>query len=231
MPIWHLKLPLPRPQITFAKPVTVRLYPRRQRAANPMKKRAHIIPSDSVESPILTLRGQKLILDSDLAEIYAVDTAALNRAVKRNVHRFPSDFMFRLTREEFVNLRCQIGISSSRYGGRRFLPYAFTENGAVMAANVLNSPQAVRMSVHVVRAFIQMRTLLSSSQELAAELKKLEAKLTDRLDLHESAIVDVLRRIMQLLDPPPAPPEPEKSMGFHATMRRPVRKPASISQD
>lgn len=112
--------------------------------------------------------------------------------------------MFQLTREEFVNLRCQIGTSSSRYGGRRFLPYSFTENGAVMAANVLNSPQAVRMSVLVVRAFIQMRALLSGSKELAAELKKLEAKLTSRLDVHEVAITEVLRRIMRLLDPLPS---------------------------
>jgi phage regulator Rha-like protein len=189
-----------------------------------MKKRARIVPTDSVESRILTIRGQKVILDSDLAAIYGVETSALNRAVKRNAHRFPPDFMFQLTREEFVNLRCQIGISSSRYGGRRFLPYAFTENGAVMAANVLNSPQAVRMSVLVVRAFIQMRALLSGSKELAVELKKLEAKLTSRLDVHEVAITEVLRRIMRLLDPPPLPPMPEKEMGFHTTINRPGRK-------
>ena len=96
-----------------------------------------------------------------------------------------------------------------------------------MAANVLNSPQAVRMSVFVVRAFVRMRELLSGSRELAAELKKLEAKLTARLDVHETAIVDVLRRIMQLLDPPPAPPVPERSMGFHTTMKRPVGKPGT----
>ncbi len=191
-----------------------------------MKKPALAVPADSVESRILTIRGQKVLIDSDLAEIYSADTSALNRAVKRNSPRFPPDFIFQLTREEFANLRCQFGISSSRYGGRRFLPYAFTENGAVMAANVLNSPQAVRMSVIVVRAFIQMRALLSGSKELAAELKKLEARLTSRLDVHETAIVDVLRRIMQLLDPPPAPPVPEKSLGFHTTMKRPTRKPA-----
>jgi ORF6N domain len=195
-----------------------------------MKKRAPIVPTDSVESRILTIRGQKVILDSDLAAIYGVETSALNRAVKRNAHRFPPDFMFQLTREEFVNLRCQIGISSSRYGGRRFLPYAFTENGAVMAANVLNSPQAVRMSVLVVRAFIQMRALLSGSKELAVELKKLEAKLTSRLDVHEVAITEVLRRIMRLLDPPPLPPIPEKEMGFHTTLKRPPGMPASGSK-
>jgi hypothetical protein len=93
-----------------------------------------------------------------------------------------------------------------------------------MAANILNSPEAVRMSVFVVRAFVQMRELLSGSKELALELKKLETKLTDRLDLHETAIVDVLRRIMELLDPPPAPPVPEKSMGFHTSIKLPAKK-------
>ena len=194
-----------------------------QRAAIPMKKRAQIIPDAGVEDRILTIRGQKVILDSDLADVYRVETKILNRAVKRNLKRFPSDFIFQLTREEFVNLRCQIGTSSSSYGGRRFLPYAFTENGAVMVASVLNSPQAMRMSVFVVRAFVQMRELLSGSRELAVELKKLEAKLTARLDVHETAIVDVLRRIMELMDPPPAPSVPEKSMGFHTTMKLPVK--------
>ena len=169
-----------------------------------MKKRASIVPPDSVESRILTLRGQKVILDSDLAVIYGVETKALNRAVKRNSKRFPPDFIFQLTRDEVENLRCQIGTSSLSYGGRRYLPYAFTENGAVMAANVLNSPQAVRMSVFVVRAFVRMRELLSGSKELAAELKKLEAKLTSRLNVHEVAITEVLRRIMRLLDPLPS---------------------------
>jgi len=196
-----------------------------------MKKRAQIIPTDSVESRIFTLRGQKVILDSDLAAIYGVETKALNRAVKRNSKRFPPDFIFQLTRGEAVSLRCQIGTSNEGRGGRRFLPYAFTENGAVMAANVLNNPSAVRMSVFVVRAFVRMRELLSGSRELAAELKKLEAKLTTRLDLHETAIVDVLRRIMQLLDPPPAPPEPEKSMGFHTAMNRPARNRAARNKE
>ena len=191
-----------------------------------MKKRALIVPPDTVESRILTIRGQKVILDSDLAAIYGVTAKRLNEQIKRNLKRFPSDFLFRLTREEFVNLRSQFATSSSGYGGRRFLPYAFTENGAVMATNVLNSPQAVRMSVFVVRAFVRMRELLSGSKELAVELKKLEAKLTTRLDVHETAIVDVLRRIMELLDPPPAPPVPQKSLGFHTTMKSPAKKPA-----
>ncbi len=102
---------------------------------------------------IRTIRGQRVILDSDLARIYGVQTKILNKAVKRNLARFPDDFIFQLTDEELENLRFQIG-TSSLHGGRRYLPYAFTENGAIMAANVLNSPEAVRMSVFVVRAFV-----------------------------------------------------------------------------
>lgn len=186
-----------------------------------MKKRVPIVPADSVESRILTLRGQKVILDSDLAAIYGVTTKRLNEQVKRNAKRFPADFMFRLSRDEaeaLVRSRSQ-NATLKRGQNIKFLPYVFTENGAVMAANVLNSPQAVRMSVFVVRAFIRMRELLSGS--LATELKKLEAKLTSRLDVHEVAITEVLRRIMRLLDPPPLPPVPDKSMGYHTTMKPP----------
>jgi len=197
-----------------------------------MKKRAQIIPADSVESRILTIRGQKVLLDSDLAAIYGVTAKRLNEQVKRNPKRFPPDFLFQLTREEAETaLRSRSQIATLKRGQNiKYLPYAFTENGAVMAANVLNSPQAVRMSVFVVRAFVQMRELLSGSKELALELKKLETKLSDRLDLHETAIVDVLRRIMNLLDPPPGPPVQEKSMGFHATMKSPAKKPARASK-
>lgn len=204
-----------------------------------MKSRAHPAPVESVEARILTLRGQKVILDSDLAAIYGVSTKRLNEQVKRNAKRFPTDFMFQLTTAERAALRShvatrsratnrsQIATGLQKHRDPRFLPYAFTENGAVMAANVLNSPEAVRMSVFVVRAFIQMRELLSGSRELALELKNLESKLTARLDVHETAIVDVLRRIMELLEPPPLPPPlPEKSMGFHTTLKPDVRKPA-----
>jgi hypothetical protein len=194
-----------------------------------MKKRAQIIPTDNVESRILTIRGQKVILDSDLAAIYGVTTKRLNEQVKRNARRFPPDFLFQLTRDEAetaVRSRSQIA-TLKRGQNIKYRPYAFTENGAVMAANVLNSPEAVRMSVFVVRAFIRMRELLSGSRELALELRKLDAKLTARLDGHETAIVEVLRRIMELLDPPPAPPVPEKSMGFHTIIKLSARKPSS----
>src|ERR1039457_219671 len=156
-----------------------------------------------------SVRGQKVLLDEDLGRIYGVPTKAMNQAVKRNLKRFPGDFMFQLTRKEFENLKFQFGTSSS-HGGRRKLPYAFTENGAIMAANVLNSPEAVRMSVFVVRAFVQMRDLLGGTKELAKQLANLEKKLTARLDGHEVAIIEVLRRVMDILDPPPPPPGPPR---------------------
>jgi hypothetical protein len=187
-----------------------------------------LLPSklEEISSLIRTIRGQKVILDSDLARLFGVQTFRFNEAVKRNRERFPADFMFQLTREEHANLISQIAISSF-HGGRRKLPYAFTENGAVMAANILNSPAAVRMSVFVVRAFVQMRELLGGTKELAKQLADLEQKLTARLDGHESAIVDVLQRLMQILDPPPPPPEPEqpkRRIGFHV---EPEEKPVA----
>jgi len=166
---------------------------------------------------IRRIRGRSDILDADLARIYGVPTKALNQAVKRNAKRFPPDFLFQLTEEEADSLRSQIvTLKSGRGQHRKFLPYAFTENGAIMAANVLNSPEAVRMSVFVVRAFVQMRDLLGSTKELAKQLAAMEKKLTARLDGHEVAIVDVLRRVMDILDPPPPPPEPpRRRIGFH----------------
>ena len=168
----------------------------------------------AITSTIRTVRGQKVLLDEDLARIYGVPTKALNQAVKRNLERFPGDFMFQLTRKEFENLKSQF-VTSSSHGGRRKLPFAFTENGAVMAAYVLNSPAAVRMGVFVVRAFFQMRELLRGTKELARQLADLEKKLTARLDGHEVAIVEVLRRVMDILDPPPLPVPPKRQIGFH----------------
>ena len=178
----------------------------------------------SIAPLIRTIRGQKVILDSDLARVYGVPTKRLNEQVGRNAKRFPSDFLFQLTLAEADALRSQIATSNFR-GGRRYLPYAFTENGAIMAANVLNSPEAVRMSVFVVRAFVQMRDLLGSTKELAKQLAALEKKLTDRLDGHEVAIIQVLRRVMDILDPPPPPPEPpRRRIGFQV---EPEEKPVA----
>jgi hypothetical protein len=183
---------------------------------------------EEISSLIRTIRGQKVILDSDLARIFGVPTFRFNQAVRRNRERFPVDFLFQLTAEEFKALRSQIVILKKGRGQhRKFPPYAFTENGAVMAANILNSPAAVRMSVFVVRAFVQMRDLLGGTKELAKQLADLEKKLTARLDVHESVIVDVLRRVMDILDPPPPPPEPEqpkRRIGFHV---EPEEKPVA----
>jgi hypothetical protein len=171
----------------------------------------------NISSLIRTIRGTKIILDADLAKIYGVPTKALNQAVKRNLGRFPDDFMFQLAVKETANLnRSQFVTGSQKHRDPRLLPYAFTEKGAVMAANILNSAEAVRMSIFVVRAFIEMRELLGGTKELARQLADLEKKLTARLDGHEVTIIEVLRRVMDILDPPPPPPEPpRRQIGFH----------------
>jgi hypothetical protein len=182
---------------------------------------------DKISSRIRTIRGKKVILDFDLAEIYGVPTKALNQAVKRNLTRFPDDFIFQLTRDEAeMELRSRSQFVTLKRGQNiKYLPHAFTEHGAIMAANVLNSPEAVRMSVFVVRAFVQMRDLLGGTKELAKQLAALEKKLTVRLDGHEVAIIEVLRRVMDILDPPPPPPElPRRRIGFQV---EPEEKPVA----
>lgn len=153
------------------------------------------------------------MLDRDLAQIYDVPTKAFNQAVKRNAARFPEDFMFRLTKEEAKALgvpRSQT-VTLKRGQNVKYLPYAFTEYGALMAANILNSPRAVQMSIFVVPAFAKMREALLASPQLAKKLAALEKKLTARLDVHESAIVQVLQEVMRILNPP-SPPKPR--IGF-----------------
>jgi hypothetical protein len=169
-----------------------------------MSQNVVTIPMERIERAILFIRGEKVMLDSDLAEIYGVETGALNRAVKRNASRFPTDFMFQLTAEEAANLRCQFGISSS-YGGRRYLPYAFTEHGALMLANVLNSERAAQASVQVVRAFVRLRQMLASNAELARKLETLERKY----DAQFKVVFDAIRELMS-----PAT-KPKREIGFH----------------
>jgi hypothetical protein len=202
-----------------------------------MKKKPVPVASENIDAAIQTIRGQKVILDADLARIYGVPTKRLNEQVKRNLDRFPEDFMFQLAWDEWRSLKSQpieaAGVEGNRSqfatGSRghrdpRSLPFAFTENGAIMAASILNSPEAVRLSVFVVRAFVKMRELLGGTGDLARQLKELEAKLTSRLDVHETALVEVLQRIMQLLDPPPEPEPPRRQIGFHTRREAEDRK-------
>lgn len=180
-----------------------------------MDKEIQYAPQRAIESSIIEIRGSKVILDTDLAAIYGVQTFRFNEAVKRNRDRFPSDFMFQLTKEEVTSLTSQNAMSKRGRGGRRTLPYAFTEHGAVMAANILKSPRAVQMSVFVVRAFVKMREMLIGQRDLAKKLADLEERLTERLDIHETAIVEVLRQVMTLLTPTKKPPiKTKKKIGF-----------------
>jgi len=170
---------------------------------------------ESLYDQIYTIRGQKVILDTDLASLYGVDTKVLNQAIKRNAERFPLDFVFQLAPHEVKNMWSQIVTTSPRFRSPKYRPYAFTEHGAIMAATVLNSPRAVQMSVFVVRAFVAMREALSDTAALARKLAALEREVKARLDGHDAAIVDVLRRFMEILDPPPLPELPPKPpIGF-----------------
>jgi phage regulator Rha-like protein len=158
-----------------------------------------LVLARKVDSKIRLLRGQKVILDADLAELYAVPAKRLNQQVKRNARRFPSDFVFRLSRLEYENLRSQFATSSSAHGGRRYLPFAFTEHGAIMAATVLNSKRAVEMSIFVVRAFVRMRETLAMNQQIVAKLAEIERRLGD----HDAEIEDLVQAIRELMTPPP----------------------------
>jgi hypothetical protein len=150
-----------------------------------------------VESRIFFLRHQRVILDADLAKLYGVPVRVLNQQIKRNRGRFPSDFVFHLTATEHEILRSQIVISRETHGGRRYLPYAFTEHGAIMAATVLNSERAVQMSVFVVRAFVRLRDMLATSRRLAGKIDELE----NRLDTNDSLILDIIATIKELMTP------------------------------
>jgi len=163
-----------------------------------------------LDSLILTIRDRKVILDADLAEIYGVQTKVLNQAIKRNAERFPDDFMFQLSAEESQSLRSQIvTLKTGRGQHRKYLPYAFTEHGALMAANVLNSPEAVKMSVYVVRAFIKQRELLMAQSDVLKKLAQMDAKLLK----HDDALRVIWHELQPLLNPPPLPPKPQ--IGFH----------------
>jgi hypothetical protein len=172
-----------------------------------------IIPAERIENRIYLIRGQKVMLDSDLARIYGVSTERLNQQVNRNLDRFPPDFMFRLTAEEHRLLTLQIARSKKGRGGRRTLPLVFTEHGAVMLASVLRTPLAVHASIQVVRAFVRLREFLATHKELAAKLAELEKKY----DAQFKVVFEAIRQLMTPSEPPPEPPR--KQIGFHVRER------------
>ncbi len=171
-----------------------------------LKPSTQIQPIEVIASRILVLRGQKVMIDADLAELYGVQTRRLNEQVRRNRDRFPPDFIFEVNADEAANLMSHFATSS--WGGRRKLPLAFTEHGAIMAATVLNSPRAVEVSVFVVRAFVQLREVLASNKELAHRLDDLERNIEQKLQSHDQAIAGLITTIRQLMSPPVTPKRP-----------------------
>jgi hypothetical protein len=178
-----------------------------------MSPKTEAVSSDRIEGSILIIRGHKVILDSDLAALYGVSVGRLNEAVKRNRDRFPADFMFQLTSEEFVslrsqvvslNLKSQIAISSSDWGGRRHPPFAFTEHGVAMLSSVLRSKRAVQVNIEIMRAFVRLRQMLASNTQMAGKLAALEKKYAAQFKV----VFDAIRQLM-------ASPEPKKrKIGF-----------------
>jgi hypothetical protein len=167
-----------------------------------------LVPVERVERLIHLARGEKVLLDADLAKLYEVETKALNRAVRRNRSRFPPDFMFQLTVEEAANLRYQIGTSKAGRGGRRYLPYAFTEQGVAMLSSVLRSERAVQVNVAIMRAFVGLRRMLAGNEALSRKLAELERRLED----HDEGIKSLFDAIRELMAPPETP---RREMGFH----------------
>ena len=180
--------------------------------------------NDPLKPLIYRIRSQRVMLDRDLARLYGVDTKRFNEAFKRNRRRFPTDFAFEVTARDYSNLRSQIATSSLQsidsagessngarsHGGRRHLPWAFTEHGALMAANILRSEQAIRMSIYVIRAFVRLREEAAAN---ATILKRL-AEIDTTLIAHDNALRDVYRKLLPLLQPPPDPPK--RRIGFHS---------------
>lgn len=176
------------------------------------RKRNELIAEKQILSTIMIIRGEKVILDSDLAALYGVETRRLNEQVRRNIHKFPDDFMFQLTKDEFDNLKSQIATSTSGWGGRRKPPLVFTEHGALQAANVLSSQQAIKMSVFIVRAFVRLRKMVLTNEKLSKKFAQLEKRVSD----HDEILVEIVREIRKLIDAP-KPSGKRKSIGFVAS--------------
>jgi hypothetical protein len=189
----------------------------KSQAVDGVGRRTALASTEEITQSILVFRGHKVLLDANLASLYGVTTGRLNEAVKRNLKRFPSDFMFRLTPLEHAALISQIAISKRGQGGRRKLPWVFTEHGAIQAANVLNSARAVEMGIYVVRAFVKLRELLASNRELARRFEQLETRV-EKLAAHDQALGVILAAIRKLMLPSPAPPPKSRPIGFTADL-------------
>ena len=184
-----------------------------------MSNAATAVAVDAIAGRIALLRGQRVIVDSDLAALYDIPTKRRNEQVQRNADRFPADFMFQITQEEWDALRSQIATLKTGHGQHpKYLPYAFTEHGAIMAATVLNSLRAVEVSIYVVRAFVQLRELLTGHKELAQRLDQLEARMERKLLTQDRAIAGILDAIRQLMAPPPEPKK--RSIGFMSDIEK-----------
>jgi hypothetical protein len=170
-----------------------------------------VIPAERIEKAIYVLRGQRVMLDEDLADLYGVTTKRLNEQVKRNLGRFPHEFMFQLIFQELTSLRSQIATSKTQgRGGRRHLPYVFTEHGVAMLSSVLNSERAIQVNIAIIKAFVRLRQMLASHVELARKLTALEKKY----DAQFKVVFDAIR---QLMEPPPAK---RRNIGFHTTEKK-----------
>jgi hypothetical protein len=180
-------------------------------------RRHHAALTKPLESRILVLRNQKVILDADLAKLYGVTVKRLNEQIKRNAERFPTDFLFQLSADEQRALRSQFATSNPGRGGRRYPPYAFTEHGAIMAATVLSSERAIEMSLFVVRAFVRMRETIASNQQIVGKLGELE----QRLEGHDTEIQELIEAIKELM----VPPDPKRrQIGFEVPSKMPKGK-------
>jgi hypothetical protein len=178
------------------------------------KKPIEIVAEERILQFIMVIRGAKVIFDTDLAKLYGVETRRLNEQVRRNPDKFPYDFTFRLTKDEFLNLKSQIATSSSGWGGRRKPPLVFSEHGALQAANVLNSPQANKMSVFIIRAFIRLREMALTNEKLARKVDQWENRVSD----HDEILMELIKEIRKLVETPN--PGNKRSIGFLKSGKR-----------
>lgn len=189
------------------------------------RKESALVAEAHIFNIIFVVRGSKVIMDSDLADLYGVETRRLNEQVRRNIEKFPEDFMFQLTSDEFHNLKSQIATSSSKWGGRRKLPLVFTEHGALQAANVLNSSQANKMSVFIVRAFIRLREMMLTNEKLARKVDQLERRVSD----HDEVLIDLVQEIRKLIEPPKSKSQ-KKKLGFINSLQDEKRRTSGFTR-